>query len=239
MCLQRPNIFALETLYRMWKLNLITKIWIGIYLTFVASQAISQQAAVEFSQSQSQSDFETFVVSILPVVETDISVDEVEFSVQYIVSNFKLMSGQWLLDKPGTYSEEEKFVRSWFLARKNVSELQRFVDVLDDEAFRKREEMYAIDEWPRDWEYQLYESYLDVRLLGLVKYGNTFMFLVDFKTAEGVSSGFTTIQTILINGAYRQSDATPGLDEATGPLLFSGPIGNELHRELKLRIGIQ
>jgi len=223
----------------MKKSFLITKIFLGILLTFVASKSISQQAVVEFSKSQNQTDFETFTVSILPVTETAIGVDDAEFSVQYTVRNFRLMLGQWLLDKSNTYSQEETFVKSWFLARKNVAELQRFVDVLDDEAFRRREELYATGEWPRDWEYQLYERYLDVRLLGLVRYGHSFMFLVDFKTSDGVSSGFTTIQTIFTNGAYRQSDSTPGLDEATGPLLFSGPIGNELHRELKQRIGIQ
>ena len=207
-------------------------------LALPVSQTFAQQAVVDFFPIPDQSEYFSVVVSMWPHSEDEISAERIEFPLQYSVSSLRLMSGEWLLEKSDPLVKEETFTRSWFLARKNVADLRRFTDVLDDAAFRNREEMYATGEWPRDWEYQLYEAYSDVRLLGIVRYGYAYLLLVDFKT-NGPGNGITTIQTVLINGEYRQSDVTPGLDEATGSLLFSGPISNGIHRELKQRIGIE
>lgn len=115
-----------------------------------------------------------------------------EFTVQLDQSN------EWLLeDIPGReLTDEEVFTRDLFLAYRSATSWTELRNYMDEEMFREREAQYARNEELRQRQLTALREYSDVRLLGVIRYGEYHFFLTIMKrpseTAPEMRAGVTT-----------------------------------------------
>ena len=203
----------------------------------LSQPATGQQITVEFTSNPDQSDYRSVIVSYLPDAGLPLSEEDSEYAIRYEVGSIRPLSGRWLIDQELDLTEEEVFVKSWFLAYKDVADLSKFENVLSASSLIRAEEQYASGERPRDWEYEVFDPYADVRLLGLARYGYAYLFIVEMDRIDGQGDGNTTIRAIQEDGEYRQSGTAVPLDDATSGLTF-GVTADLIVQELKRLIGI-
>ncbi|WP_157885627.1 hypothetical protein [Pseudohongiella nitratireducens] len=151
-----------------------------------------------------------------------------EFSVQLNLSS------SWLLedDPDRELSEEEMFTREFFLARKNASSLADLRGYMDDNFYREKETLYARNEEARERELSAFENFTDIRLLGVVIYGNFYFFLNIIErpseTSPEIRAGFAARKH---DGRYLQTNALSG-DIAIG-LFRPGMLQEEIYTALE------
>lgn len=195
-----------------------------------------QQLTIEFSPNPDSSEYESLIVSHLPEFEFGYGEEDAEFTVQYVLSSIKVLSGEWLIERSGELTAEESFATNWFLTVfKNPNDVQGMVEVLDEAYFGTVSERHAEGEFPTEFELTESEMYSDIRLLGVARYGSQHILFADLNPIDqGEASGFVLI-TGYADGQYRLSGA---YDNATVTLLF-GFIPLEIHKALRARIGIE
>ena len=196
----------------------------------------SQQLIIEFSPNTDASEYETLTVSSLPQLDSPYNEGDADYTVQYVLSSIKTLSGEWLLEKSGELAAEENFAIQWFLtALKNPSDIQGMREVVDDEYFRVISERHATGDFPTEFELTESEKYSDIRLLGLARYGFQRLLFADLKPiGEGEASGIMLV-TGVSNGVYHLIGTW---DNGTMTLLF-GFVPLEIRESLRKRIGIQ
>ena len=212
----------------------ITAVTLGF--TIFCKTVVGQDIKVEFKPNPSWSEYQSVVVSYLPQTYIPLTIEDSEYAIQYEVASIRPLSGRDIMSQEAGLTKEENFVRSWFLAYKDVGDLSKFESVLSVKSFSRAEEQYASGERPRDWEYGAFEPYEDVRLLGLARYGYAYLFIVEMKRLDGKKGGNTAVRAILENGEYRQSGVDVPLDDATTGLTL-GSTADLVIESLKLQIG--
>ena len=159
--------------------TLARSIFVLMFVFIIESVESQEMATIEFIESSDQSEFGSMVLSFFPQTEFSLTDEDSEHSIQFRISSIKPVSGEWLLEKTSSFSKEEEFVRSWFLAYKDVKDLSKFENVLSTSSLQRAEEQYASGERPRDWELDAFDQYSDVRLLGLARYGYIHLLFVE------------------------------------------------------------
>lgn len=196
----------------------------------------SQQLTIEFSPSTGSSEYETLTVSSLPQLASPYSEGDADYTVQYVLSSIKTLSGEWLLEKSGELTAEENFAKQWFMtALKNPNDIQGMKELVGDEYFRVISERHAAGDYPNEFELTESEKYSDIRLLGLARYGFQRLLFADLKPIGGGEASGIMLVAGVSNGGYHLIGTW---DNGTVTLLF-GYVPLEIRKSLRNRIGIQ
>ena len=215
----------------------ISKDFVLSFLLFSLSHSgFGQTIDVDINDGSGSNDFGTAVISFSPRIR-DGYAESSNYSVEYVITSFRRMSGDWLLGNAVIESPEEIFARKWFLTYfKDPENVLEMSSVLEDSYFRSISEDHSNGSFPTEFELKEAQMYSDIRMLAHARYGNQHIFFADLKPVSDKIevSGFIFI-AVKDEAGYR---AISQLDNATMSLLF-GYIPLELQRELRHQLGIE
>lgn len=149
----------------------------------------------------------------------------------------ELGSGNWIFQADeSSLDEKEKFIKRMIIAHRNRTSIYDLVNVLDDEYFQSKQESYQDPEF-FEREQEMFQQIDDVRMLGVIKYGNFDVVLQQTKFSEqqqSISPGIMNL--VLIEGSYKLS--TSLRNESIWINLNFGSLRDQLDKHLEELIGI-
>jgi len=173
------------------------------------------------------------------VTQPDGSIDSEDSSsnIHTLAFEFTVQLGQsntWLLedDPDRQLTEEEVYARDLFLARRGATSISDLRDYVDDEYYRVYDELYARDEAARNLQLSAFRNFTDVRLLGVIRYGDFYLFLNTIEnpseTHPEIQAGFPARKH---EGRYLQTDSLRF--DIAAPYFYAGRIQEEIYARLE------
>ena len=124
------------------------------------------------------------------------------------------------------------------IAHQNRTSINDLIDILDDGYFQTKLENYKDHDFFTR-EKKLFQEIVDVRILGIIKYGNFDLVLPQIRYSDqpkrATSSGLMNL--VRIEGNYRLSTSTKY--ESVWINLNFGPLRDQLDKYLEQLIGVQ